>query len=148
MEPDEPNLDEPGKPEIAWIEHEDGTRSPFEIPRSKFENCQNLMGEIRDRLPTDEELARWQLTRREYEHFIMDIHDSESDTLDAMAALEARIEQNTGEKVKRPELEKDRLGFRRLKHPPEETPPTGEPETGGREPPPGTSWGDDKPEQT
>jgi len=138
---DDPDLTAPGKPMLARIIGDDGVARPFEIEQTKWNNCQDLMREIKDQLPTDADLARWNLTRPEYASFIMDIHDHESDTLDAMAAVEARIERHTGEKVERPALEKNRLGFLRLKDPPEQQEPTGEPEPPGREPPEGTSWG-------
>jgi hypothetical protein len=91
---------------------------------------------------TDEDLVRVGRTRRELEYFILDQHDEQRDTQEHIASDVAKIEANTGEKVDLPKLEKDRLGLLRLKDPPEEIPPTGEPEPGaGREPPPGTSWG-------
>jgi hypothetical protein len=35
------------------------------------------------------------------------------------------LEARTGQKLERPELVRDRLGFLHLKNPPEETPPAG-----------------------
>jgi hypothetical protein len=132
----EPDLTEPGKPMIILV---DG--GPYELEQTKFDNCQDLMGEIKDEIPTDEDLARWNLTLQEYAHFVMDLHDHEADRLDIMAADIARIEQVTGKKVELPETVKDRLGFRRLKDPPPEGAASDE-TPAGREPPPGTSWGD------
>ncbi len=138
----EPDLTAPGKPMLAHIVGVDGVERPFEIEQTKWGNCQDLMREIKDANPTDEELDRWDLTRREYEHFLMDLHDHQANTLDAMTAQEAAmIERHTGEKVERPALEKDQLGFLRLKDAPEPQEPTGEPEPPGRKPPEGTSWG-------
>jgi hypothetical protein len=35
-----------------------------------LDNCEDLRRELVTARPTDEELARWHLTRREYEHFL------------------------------------------------------------------------------
>jgi hypothetical protein len=65
-----PDLGAPGKPLETWIERPDGSRSVYPLPQTTWDNCEQLMRELHGRLPTDEELAQWQLTRREYEHFL------------------------------------------------------------------------------
>jgi hypothetical protein len=52
------------------VDRPDGARSAYPVPQTKWDNREHLMRELGERLPTDEELARWQLTRREYEHFL------------------------------------------------------------------------------
>jgi hypothetical protein len=71
----EPDLGTAGKPVETWIERPDGTRSVYPVPQTKWDNCEHLMRELGERGPTDEDLARWELTRREYEHFL-DRHTS------------------------------------------------------------------------
>ena len=66
----EPDLGAPGRPLERWIDRPDGTRSLYPLPQTKWDNCAHLMRELQGRLPTDDELALWQLTRREYEHFL------------------------------------------------------------------------------
>ena len=69
----EPDLGAAGKPLERWIERPDGTRSTrslYSVPQTKWDNCEHLTRELQGRLPTDDELAQWQLTRREYEHFL------------------------------------------------------------------------------
>lgn len=67
---EEPNLGAPGKPREVWLEQPDGTRSAYPLPQTKWDNCEGLMRELEDRLPTGEDLARWELTRSEYEEFL------------------------------------------------------------------------------
>jgi len=65
-----PDLGALGKP-LEWsIKQADGTRSPYLLPQTKGDNCADLRRELGSVQPTDEDLARWQLTRREYEHFL------------------------------------------------------------------------------
>jgi hypothetical protein len=66
----QPDLGAPGKPLDTWIDRPDGTRSLYPVPQTKWDNCAHLMRELKGRLPTDDELALWQLTRPEYEHFL------------------------------------------------------------------------------
>lgn len=133
----EPDLNEPGKPMIILVDGE-----PHELEQTKFQNCQDLMTQIRDRFPTEDELAQWDLTKREYEEFILQLHDHERFTQGEITREVAAIERNTGETVRLPELQKDRLGLRRLKNAPESPTTPDETTPPGREPPPGTSWGD------
>ena len=65
-----PDLGAPGKPLETWIDRPDGTRSLYPVPQTKWDNCAHLMRELQGRLPTDAELALWQLSWREYEHFL------------------------------------------------------------------------------
>ena len=65
-----PNLDALGKPYEALVQRPDGTRAPYPLPQSKWDNCWDLSREVGDLSPTDEDLARWKLTRGEYEHFL------------------------------------------------------------------------------
>jgi hypothetical protein len=67
---DHPNLDALGKPYEALVKLHDGTRAPYPLPQTKADNCADLRRELVDRRPTEEDLARWELTRREYEHFL------------------------------------------------------------------------------
>jgi hypothetical protein len=67
---DQPNLEALGKPYEALVKRPDGTRAPYPLPQTKADNCADLRRELGDRRPTDEDLARWELTRREYEHFL------------------------------------------------------------------------------
>jgi hypothetical protein len=79
---------------------------------------------------------------REWGYFVVEMHEHQRDTLEHMTSEVARIESATGEKIELPKLEKNRLGLLYLKDPPDETPPSGEPEpNAGRDLPPGTSWG-------
>jgi hypothetical protein len=133
----EPDLNKPGKPMIIRI---DGV--PHELEQTKFQNCQDLMTEVRGRFPTEDDLARWALTKREYDEFILQLHEHERFTQDEIVREVAAIERNTGETVRLPKLEKDRLGLRRLKTPPEASTTPDETSPPGREPPPGISWGD------
>jgi hypothetical protein len=66
----QPNLDALGKPYETLVKLPDGTRAPYPLPQTKADNCADLRRELGDRRPTDEDLARWELTRREYEHFL------------------------------------------------------------------------------
>lgn len=66
----QPNLDALGKPYETLVKLPDGTRAPYPLPQTKADNCADLRRELVDRSPTDEELARWELTRREYEHYL------------------------------------------------------------------------------
>src|SRR5215203_5578639 len=112
----EPDLNEPGKPSTRVV---DGVT--HELRRTKFETCQELMGEIGDRYPTTDELARWELTKAEYDHFLLDLHDEEADLRDRMAVSRANHGQMTGHNLELPELEKDRRGLSHLKQDPEPT---------------------------
>jgi hypothetical protein len=58
------------QPFEVWIERPYGTRSPYPVPQTKWDSCTTLMHDLQGRLPTDEDLAQRQLTRREYEHFL------------------------------------------------------------------------------
>jgi hypothetical protein len=73
----EPDLGAPGKPLETWIDRPDGTRSLYPVPQTKWDNCAHLMRELQGRLPTDDELAEWQLTRREHELFLDDQPDGQ-----------------------------------------------------------------------
>lgn len=106
----EPNLNEPGKPEIIIIDD-----VPREVERTKFKCCQELMGEIGDRLPAAAELARWELTKAEYDTFLMDLHEDQVDLRERRAATKAAHERTTGRNLELPEVEKDRLGLEHLK---------------------------------
>lgn len=65
-----PDLSALGKP-LEWsVKLPDGTRSPYLFPQTKGDNCADLQRELETERPTDEDLARWHLTRREYEHFL------------------------------------------------------------------------------
>jgi hypothetical protein len=66
----EPDLGMPGKPLETWIERPDGTSALYPVPQTKWDNCEHLLRELQGRHPTDAELTRWRLTRREYEHFL------------------------------------------------------------------------------
>jgi hypothetical protein len=66
----EPDLGTPGKPLETWIDRPDGKRALYPVPQTKWDNCAHLMRELPGRPPTDEELAEWDLTRREYERFL------------------------------------------------------------------------------
>jgi hypothetical protein len=57
------------KPLERWSEPRDGTRS-YPVAHTKWDRCAHLMRELQGRIPSDQELAQWQLTRREYEHFL------------------------------------------------------------------------------
>ena len=87
---DHPNLGAPGKPLQAWVKLRDGNSTPYPLPQTKWDNCWDLRGELGDRTPTDEELARWELTRREYEHFL-DRHVAAQASL-----LESRLPAGSG----------------------------------------------------
>jgi hypothetical protein len=65
-----PDLGALGKPLEGSVKQPDGTRSPYLFPQTKLDNCEHLQRELEAERPTDEELARWHLTRREYEHFL------------------------------------------------------------------------------
>ena len=65
-----PDLGALGKPLEASVKQPDGTRSPYLFPQTKWDNCEDLRRELVTERPTDEDLARWHLTRREYEHFL------------------------------------------------------------------------------
>ena len=69
----EPDLDRPGKPLIAKVQHEDGTWSPLEIGQTKRDNCAAAAAEAGglDNV-TDAHLAKWDLTRSDYNEFRMD----------------------------------------------------------------------------
>ena len=65
-----PDLSALGKP-LEWsVKLPDGTRSPYLFPQTKWDNCADLQRELEPNRPTDENLARWHLTRREYEYFL------------------------------------------------------------------------------
>ena len=68
----EPDLDRPGKPLIAKVQHEDGTWSPLEIGQTKRDNCAAAAAEAGglDNV-TDAHLAKWDLTRSDYNEFRM-----------------------------------------------------------------------------
>ena len=66
----EPELGAPGKSVRTWIERGDGSGSFYSLPQTKWDNCEHLMSELRGYVPTDDQLAAWQLTRAEYEHFL------------------------------------------------------------------------------
>ena len=55
----EPDLGAAGKPLETWIERPDGTRSVYPVSQTTWDNCEHLMHELQGRLPTDEDLARW-----------------------------------------------------------------------------------------
>jgi hypothetical protein len=115
-EQQEPDLEAPGKSMFLRLLDENGVfTGDHEMTRTKFENCQDLMGEVEDRFPTEDDLARWELTQQEYEKFLLDLHDHEANRRSAMAVEVAQIERATGKKVELPALEKDQLGFQRLK---------------------------------
>ena len=65
-----PDLGALGKPLEGSVKQPDGTRSPYLFPQTKWDNCEDLRRELVTGRPTDEDLARWHLTRREYEHFL------------------------------------------------------------------------------
>jgi hypothetical protein len=65
----EPELWPARKPLERWSEPRDGTRS-YPVAHTKWDHCAHLMRDLQGRVPSDEELAQWQLTRREYEHFL------------------------------------------------------------------------------
>jgi hypothetical protein len=65
-----PNLHVPGKPHAGLVKKPDGRRSLYPLPRTKWDNCMSLTRELEGRALTDDDLARWQLTRHEYEHFL------------------------------------------------------------------------------
>ncbi len=135
----EPNLDAPGIPIPVTNERGDVVG---EIPMTIRDNLADLATE-RGGLDmiTDEDLERIGRTRRDLEYLILDLHDHQHDTQEHIASEVARIEAMTGERVRMPELVKDKYGLLQLKHPPEQTPPTGKPEpSAGREPPPDTGW--------
>ena len=67
---DHPNLDALGKPYTPLVRLPDGTRAPYPLPQTKADNCADLRRELGGRRPLEEELRRWELTRREYEHFL------------------------------------------------------------------------------
>jgi hypothetical protein len=66
-------LDEPGKPLIGKVRNKDGSESPFEIPQTKGDNCASAAIEAggADKV-TDSQLAKWDLTRDDYNEFRMD----------------------------------------------------------------------------
>lgn len=66
----DPDLGAAGKPLETWIDRPDGTRCHYPVPQTKGDSCGHLMHELGGRGPTEEDLARWELTRREYEHFL------------------------------------------------------------------------------
>ncbi|MDF2749055.1 MAG: hypothetical protein K0T00_230 [Gaiellaceae bacterium] len=65
-----PDLGALGQPLEGSVKQPDGSRSPYLFPQTKLDNCEDLRRELVTARPTDEELARWHLTRREYEHFL------------------------------------------------------------------------------
>ena len=66
----EPDLHVPGKPRWALVTMPDGSRSVYPLPRTKWDNCMSLTHEVKSRKLTVADLTWWQLTRREYEHFL------------------------------------------------------------------------------
>ncbi len=64
------NLGLPGKPLETWIDRPDGKRVLYPVPQTKWDNCEHLTRELQGNPPTDDTLAEWELTRREYEHFL------------------------------------------------------------------------------
>ena len=66
----EPDLHVPGKPRWALVRMPDGSRSFYPLPRTKWDNCMSLTQEVRGRKLSASDLTRWQLTRREFEHFV------------------------------------------------------------------------------
>jgi hypothetical protein len=67
---DKSDLGVAGKPLETWINRPDGSRSLYPVPQTKWDNCAHLRRELQGRHPTDDELASWELTRREYELFL------------------------------------------------------------------------------
>jgi hypothetical protein len=65
-----PNLDRPGKPLDALIKGRDGKKVVYPLPQTKWDNCMSLTRELEGQPLTNHDLTRWQLTRREYEHFL------------------------------------------------------------------------------
>jgi hypothetical protein len=61
----EPDLNMPGKPLETWIDRPDGTSALYPVPRTKWDNCEQLTRELQRRQPTDAEVAKWRLTWRE-----------------------------------------------------------------------------------
>jgi hypothetical protein len=122
---DEPNLDADGKPLEGTIDYTDGISGPARVWLTKRDNCVALRVEIADdRLPTDDELARYELTKEEYVKFLLDLHDLQADARDETLAQTAALERWTGDMIQMPKLERDRLGLLR---PPDEPGDVGNP---------------------
>ena len=140
MPQDEPDLDAPGQPLIAKL---DGADYPIEqTKRDNYVGLCTAMGGA-DKV-TPESIAAAGLDQREWSYFVVDMLEHDRDLWEHMTSDVARIEANTGEKVDLPKLEKDRLGLLHLKDPPEETPPTDEPEPGAhRKLPSDVGWEED-----
>ena len=65
-----PDLHAPGKPCWALVTMPDGSRSFYPLPRTKWDNCMSLTREAKGRKLSAADLTWWQLTRREYVHFL------------------------------------------------------------------------------
>jgi len=127
----EPDLDEPGQPLQGWIQHDDGTRTPYPFPQTKRNNFQDVctvMGGEENVTRKAVEAAG--LDWREWGYFVVEMLEAQADLREHIASGAARIESATGRNVELPKMVKTKHGLLRLAEEPE----TAEP--GGETPPP------------
>lgn len=114
---DEPDLDAPGQPQIATVQHDDGTTSPFEIEQTKRANYQYLAtacGDVEN--VTREACEAAGLDWREWGYFVVEMVEHERWTDEHMLAYETNYEAMHGEPVPgmaelRARMRKDKLGL-------------------------------------
>lgn len=114
---DEPDLDEPGRPLIARLQHEDGSWSPLEIDQTKRNNYQDLAtacGGCEN--VTREACEAAGLDWREWGYFVVEMLEHQKETEEWKLAYETYYEAMHGEKLRGlPPMRKDRLGLLHLK---------------------------------
>lgn len=121
--PDEPNLDEPGKPMIVWVEHEDGSRSPIESAQTKRDNYIDLATACgSEEAVTPEACEAAGLDWREWCYFVLEMHDEQAFMDEHMLAYETNYEAMHGVPAPgmaklRARMRKDRLGLSHLDEP-------------------------------
>jgi hypothetical protein len=117
---DEPDLDRPGKPLIAKVEHDDGTWSPLEIEQTVRNNLQDLATICGDcENVTREACEQAGLDWRDWSYFVVEMIDEQRWTDKHMASYEANYEAMhgvpaPGVKELRARMRKDRLGLTHL----------------------------------
>lgn len=117
---DEPDLDRPGRPLIARLQHEDGSYSPFEIAQTVRQNLQELATVCGDcEHVTREACERAGLDWRDWGYFVLEMLEHQQLMEDHMLAFETRHEAEHGVPAPgmaelRARLRKDRFGLTHL----------------------------------
>jgi hypothetical protein len=116
----EPDLDRPGKPLIARVQHDDGTWSPLEIEQTVRQNLQDLAtacGDCED--VTREACEQAGLDWRDWGYFVVEMIEHDRWTREHMLAYETNYEAMHGEPAPgmaelRARMHKDKLGLTQL----------------------------------